>query len=72
MADKSKTECPDCGSPTLCSCHEIDSEREDELDLGFTSEDCGRWVNGKLSPQCSLAGTEDCDWECPIGWRGDR
>lgn len=34
--------------------------------LGFTEEDCGRWINGRLTHSCQLAGTEDCDWECPL------
>ena len=42
-----------------------DDEFDDEYD---ESEECGRWSNGRLVPQCSLAGTEWCDWECPIGW----
>jgi hypothetical protein len=29
--------------------------------------DCGRWRNGRLVPQCLLAGSEWCDWDCPIG-----
>lgn len=36
---------------------------DDDLD----EEECGRWFDGRLSSQCSLAGTEWCDWECPIG-----
>jgi len=28
--------------------------------------DCGRWDNGRLMKQCRLAGTEWCDWECPL------
>lgn len=40
----------------------------DEDDDGY--EDCGRWRNGRLSEYCALAGTEWCDWECPIGCRG--
>jgi hypothetical protein len=34
-----------------------------------TSEECGRWNDGKLTRQCRLAGTEWCDWDCPIGCR---
>lgn len=46
-----------------------DDDSEDD-DFGkFTEEDCGRWRNGVLSDQCLLAGSEDCDWECPIGYR---
>jgi hypothetical protein len=49
---------------------EIDHDNEYEEDEEYDdSEDCGRWINGRLSPQCRLAGTEWCDWECPIGCR---
>ena len=50
--------------------HDIDDEPDDD-DL---EEECGRWLDGRLSSQCSLAGTEWCDWECPIGleWRKKR
>lgn len=44
---------------------EDDAGQDDEM--GFSEEDCGRWRNGRLSSQCLLAGTEECDWECPIG-----
>lgn len=28
--------------------------------------ECGAWINGKFDYyNCQLAGTEDCDWECP-------
>ena len=26
---------------------------------------CGRWRDGKLTRSCDLAGTEECDWDCP-------
>ena len=40
-----------------------DEEPEDhDRDPG---EDCGRWDNGRLMPQCRKAGSEECDWECP-------
>jgi len=26
---------------------------------------CGRWRDDKLTNSCSLAGTEECDFECP-------
>lgn len=46
-----------------------DADDEDAYDewLKFGEDDCGRWSDGKLGQQCRLAGTEDCDWECPIG-----
>lgn len=34
--------------------------------------DCGRWdrdAPGGLRNTCRLAGTEWCDWDCPIGRR---
>jgi hypothetical protein len=40
--------------------HEEDDDKE---------ADCGRWdqnAPGGLSRQCRLAGTEWCDWECPL------
>lgn len=46
---------------------EIDERCDEDGEFGFTEEDCGRWHNGRLGVQCRLAGTEDCDWECPIG-----
>lgn len=45
--------------------HEFDDYEDDE-DFGFGEEDCGRWMNGRLTNSCMLAGTEDCDWECPL------
>lgn len=47
-----------------------DGDTEDDDGFGFSEEDCGRWLNGRLSDQCRLAGSEDCDWECPIGIGG--
>lgn len=44
-----------------CDYHDDDDEDSDR------EADCGRWSNGALGHQCSLAGTEWCDWECPIG-----
>lgn len=41
-----------------------DDDGDEEYDL---SEDCGRWNDGRLSSQCSKAGSEECDWVCPIG-----
>ena len=35
---------------------------DDEEDGGF---DCGRWFDGRLTHSCALAGTEECDFECP-------
>lgn len=46
------------------ACIHDDDASDEEYDA---SEDCGRWNNGRLSKQCSKAGSEECDWECPIG-----
>lgn len=44
--------CPDCDeSWEMCECH--------------AGEECGRWINGRLSGSCSKAGSEECDFECP-------
>lgn len=41
--------------------NEYDSDGEDEFEF-----ECGAWINGKFDYySCQLAGTEDCDWECP-------
>jgi hypothetical protein len=48
----------------------IDSEmlgHEDDDEDDDLSAECGRWNNGRLTRQCRLAGTEWCDWDCPIG-----
>lgn len=29
-------------------------------------EECGRWDNGRLTNQCTKAGSEECDWVCPL------
>lgn len=42
---------------------EPDEEREDDPDQVFLDFVCGMLPNG----QCMLAGSEDCDWECPYG-----
>lgn len=47
--------------------YEIDEDDRDFDEEDGDEEDCGRWLDGKLSPQCRLAGSEWCDWDCPIG-----
>jgi hypothetical protein len=47
---------------------EIDEEMFTDEDEDLSAE-CGRWNGGKLTRQCRLAGTEWCDWDCPIGCR---
>jgi hypothetical protein len=46
---------------------EIDEQMFDDEDEDDQSAECGRWNNGSLTQQCRLAGTEWCDWDCPIG-----
>jgi hypothetical protein len=44
--------CPDCDENwNMCECR--------------AGEECGRWMNGRLSHSCSKAGSEECDFECP-------
>lgn len=45
---------------------DLDQDDGDEELGAFTADDCGRWLNGKLTHSCSLLGSEDCDWECPL------
>lgn len=37
------------------------AEDEEDADDTFLNFVCGMLANG----QCTMAGTEDCDWECP-------
>lgn len=39
-------------------------DEEDDGDDAY--EACGRWNNGHLTQQCRLAGSEWCDWDCPL------
>lgn len=50
--------CPDCGF-LACICFD-DEYREEDDDL---ADQCGKLADGT----CMLAGTEFCDWDCPIG-----
>lgn len=60
--------CPQCkadlrtdGISSWCvqaDCVDLDEEDADDTFLNFV---CGMLANG----QCTMAGTEDCDWECP-------
>lgn len=44
--------CPDCHECwDICECRE--------------GEECGRWMNGRLTKSCTKAGSEECDFECP-------
>jgi len=39
---------------------------DDLSDEDMAMEECGRWDNGKLTQQCTKAGSEECDWICPL------
>ena len=43
-----------------------DDWEEDLSDEEAAEEDCGRWMNGRLSRYCEKAGSEECDWICPL------
>ncbi len=43
----------------------LDDDEDDCENDGW--DECGRWINGRLSTQCRKAGSEECDWDCPIG-----
>jgi len=66
-ADQTPRNCMRCDEPTKrwlcdrCAAEEIE-DREAEEDSGPEfAFDCGLLPDGT----CMLAGTEDCDWECP-------
>ena len=43
-----------------------DHDEPDDEDYDLYEVECGAWFNGKFDfYHCQLAGTEDCDWECP-------
>lgn len=45
--------CAYCGAnPEDCDCE--------------AEANCGRWNNGQLMPHCTKAGSEECDFECPL------
>jgi hypothetical protein len=51
-------ECLDCGCDP-CVCDDGDAyDEDDELAL----MNCGMMADGL----CSMAGSEECDWKCPI------
>lgn len=55
-----------CGSEREWTQDEIDETMFcDDEDGDDAYEACGRWNGGHLTQQCRLAGTEQCDWECP-------
>lgn len=37
----------------------------DEFDGPNPGDECGRWLDGKLTHSCGRAGSEECDFECP-------
>ena len=45
-----------------------DDEGDGEEFEQWPGEECGRWRNGKLVSvyYCLQAGTEFCDWDCPL------
>lgn len=48
-----------------CSATCFNRDMEPELAEPDPGEECGRWINGRLGPSCSKAGSEECDWDCP-------
>lgn len=61
-------ECHACGFPDaekVGQFHCDFDDDDDELCEFDAGEECGRWINGRLGQYCTLAGTEQCDWECP-------
>ena len=52
--------------------YDEDDEVYDEppSDRDIAAEECGRWRNGRLTRNCTKAGSEDCDFLCP--YRGHQ
>lgn len=46
--------------------YEDDDSSDDMTDEEMAEEECGRWINGKLGRLCTKAGSEECDWICPL------
>jgi hypothetical protein len=46
---------------------DVDDDHDWVEDDEEDGQDCGRWYDGKLNYQCLKAGSEECDWHCPIG-----
>ena len=47
----------------------IEDDEEDGAEFyDWPGEQCGRWRNGKLTSvyRCMQAGTEFCDFDCPV------
>lgn len=55
--------CPDCGMLS-CMCFDDDQDREGLDENGNPLFECASWWTG-TEWHCPLAGTEECDWECP-------
>jgi hypothetical protein len=56
------TRCPDFIPSVADEQEDYDDDDEPYEDQGFGLDECGLQEDGS----CSLAGTEDCDWECPF------
>lgn len=57
--------CPYCAS-VICECDDARWDGEEMSDEEMAEEECGRWINGRLSALCTKAGSEECDWICPL------
>lgn len=47
---------------------DIDYEEAEDEEEDSREADCGRWDQsaGGLTKHCRLAGTEFCEWDCPL------
>ncbi len=44
-----------------------DCDNDEEVsDEEMAMEECGRWRNARLNRYCTKAGSEECDWICPL------
>ncbi len=52
---------------------DFDDEQDYDGDDGEPDFDCGAMYGPKGEPMgCSMAGSEDCDWDCPYRGEVDR
>ena len=56
-----------CPGPMNCpySDYAPDDEDGDSSEDEDPYPDCGRWFDPVLGEQCTKAGSEECDWDCP-------
>jgi hypothetical protein len=52
---------PECQTDDVTPSYEPEWDDDGDPDDDFLAHECGMMANG----QCTKAGSEECDWECP-------